>query len=184
MKMKQYKIILIFLVFCISACAPVVYDRRDSNIALTADTTNKVIKPFSKWSLLFEYRGKKQKFLLKMPPEFFVNRINAEKNTQVAVGEFYTQNGLKARSLEDEGDGVLQILIFENPEMVIKPIVFLGKFLQFDWDINNEKLFECHFYYQFDKPQDFYLGVSHFGIYESRYSKNLQKNGCTLQPTV
>ena len=184
MKIKQYKIILTFLSFFIIACAPAVYDRRDSTIALTADTTNKVIKPFSKWSLLFEYEGKRQKFLLKMPPEFFVNRINAEKKTQVAVGEFYTQSGLKARSFEDEGDGVLQILIFENPEIVMKSVVSLGKFLYFDWDIKNEKLFECYFYYQLDKPQESYLGVSHFGVYESRYSKNLQKNGCTLQPSV
>ena len=77
--MKQYKIILIFLSFFIGACAPVVYDRRDSTIALTADTTNKVIKPFSRWSLTFEYGSKKQNFLLKMPGEFFVDRINAEK---------------------------------------------------------------------------------------------------------
>lgn len=182
--MKQYKIILIFLSFFIGACAPVVYDRRDSTIALTADTTNKVIKPFSRWSLTFEYGRKKQNFLLKMPGEFFVNRINAEKNTQVAIGEFYAQSGLKARSFEDEGDEVLQILIFENPEIVMKPVVTLGKFLHFNWDIDNEKIFECYFYYQLDKPQQSYSGVSHFGIYESRYSKNLQKDGCTLQPTV
>ena len=181
MKMKQYQIVLSLLIFAISACAPYVYDVRDSSTPLPADLNNKMIKPFSKWSLNFQYENQNRNFQIKMPLEISLYSINTAKNTQRSIAEFVTQDGLRAFFIEDEGDGVTEIFIFENPKIDLKPMVIYGKYLQFDWDITKEKLYECYLYNENYELKKGYLSDSHFGLYESRYGRKLQKNGCTFK---
>jgi hypothetical protein len=178
------KFVLMAFLLTLTACAPVAIDRRDSNTPLIANTDEKIIKPFSRWELIFDYKEKKQIFLMKMPGVFYLNSINPQKNTQRASGEFTTQGGIRGQSLEDEGEGFIQLLIFENPDVIVEPVVSYGKFLHHNWDIKNEKVFECYFFYKSDSSRGLLFGSSHYGLYESRYGRELQKDGCVLRPTT